>query len=187
MSGGEGKGNLQVIYRARPRQKSGPSLWSTTLLRVSFSSILYLKAGCSAQNRRFWSVLEATSVSLETPSHELFIRMTVVGMGKRGMSKSLGWCQILLGLRRLFSLEEDCQLVIAIRNLNEADRDSPLASVNVIMRQLRLSGCMDISDLSEVASTSDDLLELFDERVGLRKDLIDPCRSVDIDGDSAFC
>lgn len=112
--------------------------------------------------------------------------MMVVGMGKRGMSKSLGWCQILLGLRRLFSLE-DCQLVIAIRNLSEADRDSPLASVNVIMRQLRLSECMDISDLSEVASASDDLLELFDERVGLRKDLIDPCRWVVIDDDSAFC
>ena len=103
------------------------------------------------------------------------------------MLKSLGWHQILLGLRRLFSLEEDCQLVIAIRILNEADRDSPLASVNVIMRQLRLSKCMSISDLGEVASTSDDFLELFGERVGLRKDLIDPWRLVDIDGDSAAC
>lgn len=124
---------------------------------------------------------------LEKPSYEMFIRIIVVGMGKTGMLKSLGWHQILLGLRSRFSLEEVCQLVIAIRNLNEADRDSPLASVNVIMRQLRLSKCMGISDLGEVASTSDDFLELFGERVGLRKDLIDPCRLVDIVGDSAAC
>lgn len=93
----------------------------------------------------------------------------------------------MLALRILFCLEV-CKLVIAIRNLVRADLDSPLASVNFITRQLGLSRFWDTSDLSEVASTLIDFLELFGERVGLLKiDLKDLFRFVDVDCNSPDC